>query len=135
MGATSLSLVASIDLLLPFQFLDNLVQPVEACVPEPAVPLDPCRLFLESARAEPADPHASDLLRGDELGLLQDADVLPHPREGHVERLGQIRDRRVGTDELLQNAASGGIRERSEGNIEEPADIRNHTVQYSTTHR
>src|SRR5262245_46946890 len=30
----SLSLFASIDLLLPFQFLDNLVQLVEACVPE-----------------------------------------------------------------------------------------------------
>src|SRR6478752_10536722 len=41
----SLSLVASIGLLLPFQFLDNLVQRVEACVPEVAVPLDPCRLF------------------------------------------------------------------------------------------
>src|SRR5262249_15899402 len=50
-GVGSLSLLASIDLLLPFQFLDNLVQPVEACVPELAVPLDPCRLFLQSAQA------------------------------------------------------------------------------------
>src|SRR5262249_48443476 len=33
MGAGSLSLIASIDFLLPFQFLDNLVQLVEACVP------------------------------------------------------------------------------------------------------
>src|SRR5215471_4382002 len=37
MGAGSLSVIASIDLLLPFQFLDNLVQLVEACVPELAV--------------------------------------------------------------------------------------------------
>ena len=50
MGVASLSLVASIDLLLPLQFLDDLVQLVEACVPELAVPLDPCRLFVESAR-------------------------------------------------------------------------------------
>src|SRR5262245_25327902 len=49
----SLSLLASIDLLLPFQFLDNLVQLVETCVPELAVPLDPRRLFLQSAWAEP----------------------------------------------------------------------------------
>src|SRR4029453_11259130 len=42
MGVGSLSLLASIGLLLPFQFLDNLVQLVEACVPELAVPLDPC---------------------------------------------------------------------------------------------
>src|SRR6185369_6554467 len=132
MGATSLSLVASIDLLLPFQFLDNLVQPVEACVPELAVPLEPCRLFLQSARAELAGPHAPELLRDDEPGLLQDADVLLHAREGHVELLGQVRDRSVGTSELLQNAASGGIREGGERGIEAGPRILNHSVQYLT---
>src|SRR5262252_8375820 len=40
-GVASRSLLASIDLLLPFQFLDNLVQLVEACVPDLAIPLDP----------------------------------------------------------------------------------------------
>src|SRR5580698_9188238 len=53
MGVGSLSLlVASIDLFLPFQFLDNLVQLVEACVPELAVPPDPRHFFLQSAQAE-----------------------------------------------------------------------------------
>src|SRR6187397_2613463 len=80
MGVGSLSLFASIDLLLPFRFLDNLVQLVEACVPELAVPLDPCRLFLQSAQAEFAGPDAPHLLRGDEPRLLQDADVLLHAR-------------------------------------------------------
>src|SRR5882672_6746346 len=70
MGAGSLSLLASIDRLLLFQFFNNLVQLVEAGVPELAVPLDPCRLFLQSARAELAGPHTSDLLGGDEPGLL-----------------------------------------------------------------
>src|SRR6202789_4590584 len=51
-GAGSFSPLASIDILLPFQFLDNLVQLVEACVPALAVPLDPCRLFLQPAQAE-----------------------------------------------------------------------------------
>src|SRR5262247_234830 len=105
----SLSLLASIDLLLPFQLLDNLVQLVEARVPELAIPLDPGRLFLQSARAELAGPHAPDLLRGDEPGLLQDADVLLHAREGHVEPFRKVRDRSVGTSELLQNTASSGI--------------------------
>src|SRR6187399_1366591 len=114
MGVGSLSLLVSIDLLLPFQFLDNLVQLVEAQVPELAVPLDPRRLFLQSARAELAGPHAPDLLRCDEPGLLQDADVLLHAREGHVELLGKVRDRSVCTSELLQNAASGRVRERGE---------------------
>src|ERR671911_3149242 len=84
MGVGSLSFLASIDLLLPFQFFDNLVQLLEARVPELAVPLDPCRLFLQSAQAELAGPHAPDLLRGDEPRLLQDPDVLLHAREGQV---------------------------------------------------
>src|SRR4029077_10712308 len=58
-GVGSLPLFASIDLLLPFQFLDNLVQLVEACIPELTVPLEPCRLFLQSAQAELAGPDAS----------------------------------------------------------------------------
>src|SRR5215467_16245504 len=84
-GVASLSLLASIDLLLPFQLLDNLVQLVETCVPELAVPLDPCRLFLQSTRAELAGPHAPDLLRGDEPRPLQAADMLLHAGESHLE--------------------------------------------------
>src|ERR1700737_3427460 len=126
----SLSLLASIDPLLPFEFLDNLVQLVEACGPELAIPLDPCRLFLQPARAEPARPHASDLLGGDEPGLLQDADVLLHAGEGHVELLGEVRDRSVCTSEPLQNAAAGGVRERGERSLDAAIRILNHAVQY-----
>src|ERR1700678_1641716 len=125
------SLLASIDLLLPFQFLDHLVQLVEACGPELAIPLDPCRLFLQSAQAELAGPHAPDLLRRDEPRLLQDADMLLHAREGHVELRGQVRDRSVRAPELLQNAASGRIRERGERGIETGRRILNHKVQYA----
>src|SRR4029079_9024026 len=63
-GVGSMSLLASIDHLLSFQILDNVVQLAEARVPELAVPLDPRRRFLQSVRAELAGPHASDLLRG-----------------------------------------------------------------------
>src|SRR4051812_29079695 len=93
-GVSSLPLLASIELLLPFQFVDNFVELVESCVPELAIPPEPCRLFLQSAGAELAGPHAPDLLRGDEPRLLQDADVLLHPREGHVELVRKVRDRR-----------------------------------------
>src|SRR3954463_1741212 len=105
----SLSLFASIDFFLSFQFLDNRVQLAEAFVPELAVPLDPCRLFFQSAQAEFAGPHAPDLLRDDEPRLLQDTDMLLHAGEGHLELLGKVSDRSVCTPELLQNAASGGI--------------------------
>src|SRR5262249_23416285 len=125
-GVGSLSFLASIDLLLPLEFLDNLVQLVESCVPALAIPLDPRRLVLQSARADRARPHAPDLLRGDEPGLLQDTDVLLHAREGHVELEGKVRDRRVGTAELLHHAASGGVRERGERGIEVGCRILNH---------
>src|SRR4051812_38683117 len=124
----SLSVLWRIGFLLPFQFLDNLVQLVEACVPEKAVPLDPGRLFLQSAQAELAGPHAANLLRGDEPRLLQDADVLLHAREGHVELSGKLGDRSVCASELLQNATPGGVRERGERGIQ--VGILNHTVQY-----
>src|SRR5262245_24014483 len=52
-GVGSLFFLASIDSLLSFQCLDNLVQLVETRLPEPAVPLEPCRHFLQLARAEP----------------------------------------------------------------------------------
>ncbi len=55
-----------------------------------------------------------------------------HAREGHVEPLGKGRDRSVRTPELLQNAASGGIRERAERGIEVVLGILNHMVQYIT---
>jgi uncharacterized protein YndB with AHSA1/START domain len=66
------------------------------------VPLDPRCRFLQSTPAERAGPHAPDLLRGDEPRLFQDAHVLLHARARHVKPLGQIRDRRVCTSELLK---------------------------------
>src|SRR6204780_4074024 len=66
MGVGSPSLLASIDLLLTFQFLDNLVQLVEARVPELAGALDPCRLFRKFAQAGLAGPPPPPLLPGDE---------------------------------------------------------------------
>src|SRR3954471_12455802 len=48
----SFALLASIDLFLLFQFLDNLVQLVESHGPKLTVPLHPRCLFLQSAQAE-----------------------------------------------------------------------------------
>src|SRR5207248_10656831 len=117
-GPGSLPILAFIALLLAGEFLDHLVQRVEAFVPAPAVPLEPHRLFFQSARAQLARPHASDLLRGDEPRLLQNADVLLHARERHAESLGKVRDRGVGASEPLQNATPRGVRERRERSVQ-----------------
>src|SRR2546428_5026267 len=50
----SLCLLASIELLLAFQFLDDLVQRGEPRVPQLVIPLDPRRHFFQSAGADPA---------------------------------------------------------------------------------
>src|SRR3954471_23193671 len=131
----SAALRVSIVPLLPSSLCDDLLQHVEPRVPQPALLLDPRGLVLESPRAEPARPHPPDLLGRDELGVLQHGDVLPHARQGHVECLGQIRDRRVATPEPLQDATPGGIRQRREGGIESTIGILNHLVQYVTPNR
>src|SRR3954466_12408207 len=133
MAVGSLSLFASIALFLPFQFLDNLVRLVEPRLPEPAVALDPCRLFLQSAPTKRAGPYAPDLLRDDEPRPLEDADMLLHTRQGHVELLGKVRDRRVCPPELLQNATSSGVRQRGERGVKAGRLILNHLVQYLST--
>ena len=86
--------------------------------------------MFEAAQAELAGPHTPDLLGGDEPRLLQDAYMLLHAREGHVEQGGKGRDGSVGTPELLQNAAPGGVGERAERGIEGGLVILNHLVQY-----
>src|SRR5438552_1611542 len=60
----SLFTFASIDLLLLFHFLDDIVQRLEPCGPELPVSLDPGRLVRQLARAQPAGPHAANLLGG-----------------------------------------------------------------------
>src|SRR4051812_2977546 len=84
MGGASFSFLASIDLLLLLEFLDNGSQLADPCAPDLAVPPDPPRLAIQPAQAERAGPHAPDFLCGDEPRLFQDADMLLHAREGHV---------------------------------------------------
>src|SRR5215475_7145977 len=129
----SLCFLASMPLLLPFQFFDDLVQLAEPRVPELVIPLNPRRHFVQPPRADPAGAYAADFFRDDEPRLLEEADVLLHAREGHVELPGQLRDRRFRATQLLEDAATGDVRQRGERSIEVGIRILNHMVQYLTT--
>jgi hypothetical protein len=55
--------------------------------------------------------------------------MLLHAREGHVEFVGELGDRRIPAAELLQDTAPRGVRERGEGDIEAGGRKLNHMVQ------
>src|SRR3954470_14724389 len=104
---------------------------VKSFVPLHSILLDPRRLFLQPAHAELAGAHAPDLLRRDEAGLLEDADVLHHARQGHLEPLGEVRDRSIRASKLLENATPRGIRERGERGVERRTGMIYHSVKYA----
>src|SRR5262245_34822386 len=130
MAAGLLSFPSGIYLLLAFQVLENLVQRVEACAPELAVPLDPRGFFFQCAHAKPTGSDAPGLFSRDERCPLQDANMLLHAREGHMELSGEVCDRSVGAGELFQHAAPGRVRQRGERSVEAGFVILNHVVQY-----
>ena len=68
------------------------VQLVESLVPELAIALDPRHFCVKAPLTQCAGPHASNFLRGDEPRVLQDADMLLHAGQGHVELGGEVGD-------------------------------------------
>jgi len=72
---------------------------------------------------------ASDLLGGDESSVFEHRDMLLDPGERHVELVREVADRRVGSAESLEDAASGRVGKRAECAVE-CSRILNHTVQY-----
>src|SRR5262249_17838100 len=128
------SLLSTIVSVLAFQFVDDLVQRIEARRPHAAVALKPGPPPLPPAPAHAAGAHAPCLLGCDQTSLLQHADVLLHARQRHLEALGQLCDRGVLAPELLDHAAPGRVGQRGEGDVK-TGWILNHKVQYRVDHR
>ena len=82
------------------------------------------------AVAEAAGAHSSNLLRGDEAGVLEDRDVLLHPRQRHAELVGKRGDRGILSPQPLKHAPARRIGQRSERLVESLKIIVNHMVQY-----
>lgn len=71
-----------------------------------------CRCEWSATSSNPSNP--SNRLGGDEPRLFQHVDRLLHAREGHVEPLGERRNRRVRPPEVLEHPASRGVGECAE---------------------
>src|SRR5436309_8184812 len=78
---------------------------------------------------ECASAGTADLLRGDEVRLLEQPDVLLHPGQRHAEGLGELADRRAAAAEPFEHGAPGRVGERREGTVD-GRGILNHWVQY-----
>ena len=61
---------------------------------------------------------AANLLGDDQIGALEDPDVLLDPVDGQAERLRQLADRRRAVAEALEDPAPGRIREGEECPVE-----------------
>ncbi len=79
---------------------------------------------LDAARADPAD-----LLGADEATRLQDLQVLDDAGEGHVERSGELADRRRASAEPFDHVAAAGVGQGLEHPIERGALVK-HVLEY-----
>ena len=60
----------------------------------------------------------ADLLRRDELRLLEQPDVLLHTGQRHAEGLGELADRRAAGAEPFEDGAAGRVGEGCEGVVD-----------------
>src|SRR5579871_78681 len=89
-------------------------QPIEARVPELAVPVGPRRDLLERRGIELARARLRFSTAPDQARTLEDAQVLAYCRTAHVERSRQLLHIRGARRQPLQDRAAGRIGERSE---------------------
>src|SRR5207302_9040728 len=76
----------------------------DAC--EAVEPLQPRADAVEGVGHECASAGTADLLRDDEIRLLEQPDVFPHPGQRHAERLGELADRRAAGAEPFEDGAA-----------------------------
>src|SRR3954471_15050148 len=105
-----------------FRSLDDLREAVE--------PLQPRADALESVGNEHAPADTAHLLRRDQLRLLEQPDVLLHPRQGHAEGLGELADRRAAGAQPFEDGATGRVGEGRESAVD-GHEILNHPVHYN----
>jgi hypothetical protein len=104
--------------LLSLQFFEVVIEAIEALFPEAAVPLHPCGRFLQAGGLAAARTGLGVAASGDELGALQDLEVLRDGGEAHVEGLGEIHDGALPGGQTSKNRSPRRIGEGGEGGAE-----------------
>src|SRR5204863_9951089 len=93
-----------------FRPFDDLREAVES--------LQPRADALEGVGHEHAPADTADLLSRDELRLLEQPDVLLHPRQRHSEGLGELADRRAAGAEPFEDGAARRVGEGGESAVD-----------------
>src|SRR5213595_494294 len=95
---------------ISFRSFDDLREAVE--------PLQPRADALEGVGHEHARADTADLLRRDELRLLEQPDMLLHSGQRHAEGLGEFADRRAAGTESFEDGAAGRVGEGCESAVD-----------------
>ena len=100
------------------QFIEVVVQAVEACFPVASVAFEPLGDVPEGCGGKVAGSPLRMAAALDEACTLEHLEVLRDRRKAHRERLRELGDGGVAVRERGQDRPSGGIRERCEGGAE-----------------
>src|SRR5271154_6055538 len=105
-------------LLLGLQFLQIDAEPIEARFPQAAVVLEPVIDSFEDAELDPAGPPLRLAPPCDQAGPLEHLEMLGDRGTAHLERLGELADRRLAGREARQDRAPRRVGEGREGRAE-----------------
>ena len=104
--------------VLRFEFLEVLVEPVEALLPIPAILVEPIGCGFELARVELAGTPLGVAAAGDEARPFEDFEVTGDGGKADVKGLGELVDGCLAEGKPRENGATGGIGKSGEGGAE-----------------
>src|SRR5581483_2122372 len=117
---SSRSAVGPVDLfgmfiLFLLEFLQIVVETVQAFLPKSAVMLHPPGNILERLRLKTAGPPLSMARASDEFGAFQHFQMFGDGRTAHVERAGEFLDRRLAAGQPRKDGPAGRVGQGREG--------------------
>src|SRR6266851_1238314 len=104
--------------LLFLDFVQIIVETIEALIPELPIVLEPSACLLQRLRLKSAGAPLGLARARDQAGALEHLEMFRDGRQAHRKGRGQLANRALARRELREDRASGRISERREGGIE-----------------